>query len=217
MRIGVLGTGIVGKTIGGKLVELGHEVRIGSRSAGGDAATEWVAEAGDGASEGTFADAAAFGEVVFNCTPGMHAAEALGAAGAENLAGKTVVDVSNALDFSGGRPPTLGIVNTTSVGEELQKAFPDARIVKSLNTMNAGIMVDPGAVPGDHVVFVCGDDEGAKDEARALLGEFGWPAERIVDVGGIIGARGTEMWLPLWLELMGSLGTAQFNIAVVKA
>jgi predicted dinucleotide-binding enzyme len=217
MRIGVLGTGTVGKAIGGKLVELGHEVCMGSRTPGGEAATGWVAQAGAGANEGTFSDAAGFGELVFNCTPGMHAAEALEAAGAENLAGKTVVDVSNALDFSGGRPPTLAVCNTTSVGEELQKAFPQARIVKSLNTMNAGIMVDPSAVPGDHVVFVCGDDEGAKDEVRALLGEIGWPTERIVDVGGIIGARGTEMWLPLWLELMGSLGTAQFNIAVVKA
>jgi len=217
MRVGVLGTGMVGKAIGGKLVELGHEVRMGSRSAGGEAATDWVGEMGEGASEGTFADAAGFGELVFNCTPGMHAAEALEAAGAENLAGKVVVDVSNSLDFSAGRPPTLAICNTTSVGEELQKAFPDALIVKSLNTMNAGVMVDPAAVPGDHVVFVCGDDEAAKDEVRALLGEFGWPAERIVDVGGIIGARGTEMWLPLWLELMGALGTAQFNIALVKA
>ena len=217
MRIGVLGTGMVGKAIGGKLVELGHEVCMGSRSPGGEAATAWVAEAGAGANEGTFSDAAGFGELVFNCTPGMHAAEALEAAGAENLAGKVVVDVSNSLDFSQGRPPTLAVCNTTSVGEELQKAFPDARVVKSLNTMNAGVMVDPGAVPGDHVVFVCGDDEAAKDEVRSLLGEFGWPAERIVDVGGIIGARGTEMWLPLWLELMGSLGTAQFNIALVKA
>jgi len=217
MRVGVLGTGMVGKAIGGKLVELGHEVRMGSRSAGGEAATGWVGEMGEGASEGTFADAAGFGELVFNCTPGMHAAEALEAAGAENLAGKVVVDVSNSLDFSAGRPPTLAICNTTSVGEELQKAFPDALIVKSLNTMNAGVMVDPAAVPGDHVVFVCGDDEAAKDEVHALLGEFGWPAERIVDVGGIIGARGTEMWLPLWLELMGALGTAQFNIALVKA
>jgi predicted dinucleotide-binding enzyme len=216
MRIGVLGTGMVGRAIGGKLVELGHEVCMGSRSAGGDAATEWVAQAGEGANEGTFSDAASFGELVFNCTPGLHAREALEAAGAENVAGKVVVDVSNPLDFSQGRPPTLGIVNTTSVGEQLQEAFPDARVVKSLNTMNAGVMVDPASVPGDHVVFVAGDDESAKDEVRALLGEFGWPAERVIDLGGIVGSRGVEMWLPLWLGLMGSLGTAQFNIALVK-
>jgi 8-hydroxy-5-deazaflavin:NADPH oxidoreductase len=217
MRIGVLGTGMVGKAIGSKLVELGHEVKMGSREAGGEAATGWVGEAGEGASEGTFADAAAHGELVFNCTPGMHAREALDAGGAENLAGKIVVDVSNPLDFSKGRPPTLGVCNDTSVGEQLQEAFPDSRIVKSLNTMNAGVMMDPASVPGDHVVFVCGNDEGAKDEVRALLGEIGWPPERIVDLGGIIGARGAEMWLPLWLGLMGSLGTAQFNIALVKA
>ena len=217
MRIGVLGTGMVGKAIGGKLVELGHEVRMGSRTAGGEAATGWVAEAGEGASEGDFADAAAFGELVFNCTPGMHALDALGQAGAENLAGKVLVDVSNSLDFSGGRPPTLAVCNTTSVGEQVQEAFPDARVVKSLNTMNAGVMVDPASVPGDHVAFVAGDDDAAKDEVRSLLGEFGWPAERIIDLGGIVGARGAEMWLPLWLGLMGALGTPQFNLTLVKA
>lgn len=216
MRIGVLGTGMVGKAIASKLVEVGHEVRMGSRTAGGEAATGWAAEAGEAASEGDFADAAAFGELVFNCTPGMHALDALGAAGAENLAGKVVVDVSNPLDFSGGRPPTLAVCNTTSVGEQVQESFPDARVVKSLNTMNAEVMVDPARVPGEHVVFVAGDDESAKDEVRSLLGEFGWPAERVVDLGGIVGARGAEMWLPLWLTLMGSLGTAQFNLALAR-
>jgi 8-hydroxy-5-deazaflavin:NADPH oxidoreductase len=201
MRIGVLGTGMVGRTISGKLEALGHDVRVGSRTAG------------DG--KVVFADAAAHGEVLFNCTAGSGSLDALAAAGEENLAGKLLIDVSNALDFSGGGP-ALFTTSTDSLGERIQAAFPAARVVKALNTMNCTVMVDPGLVPGDHVVFVCGNDDAAKDEARELLGEFGWPAERIVDLGDISAARGTEMYVMLWVLLMRTTGSATFNIAVLS-
>jgi 8-hydroxy-5-deazaflavin:NADPH oxidoreductase len=203
MRIGVLGTGMVGNAIAAKLADLGHEVKIGSR------------EAGEG--KVTFAGAAAFGELVFNCTSGVHSLAALEAAGAENLAGKVLIDVANALDFSAGRPPTLAVANTDSLGEQIQRAFPEAKVVKSLNTMNCEVMVDPAKVPGAHNVFVCGDDAEAKLRVGDLLQSFGWPAESIVDLGGIEAARGPEMYLPLWLRLWGAVGTGHFNIAVVRA
>lgn len=216
MRIGVLGTGMVGKTIGTKLVDLGHEVRMGSRTAGNERATEWVADVGEGASEGDFSAAAEHGELVFNCTAGAASLDALAAAGERNLAGKALVDVANPLDFSQGMPPSLAIANTDSLGERIQASFPAARVVKALNTMNCEVMVDPARVPGDHAVFVCGDDAGAKGEVTELLGAFGWPAGRVIDLGDITAARGAEMYLPLWLRIMGALGTPHFNIAVQR-
>ena len=214
MRIGVLGTGSVGRRIATKLVELEHEVTMGSRSADSEALREWVEGAGPGAAGGTFADAAAAGELLFNCTAGEASLEALAAAGADNLAGKVLVDVSNPLDFSGGMPPTLTVCNDDSLGERIQAAFPEARVVKSLNTVNNQVMTDPGRLPAAHNVFVCGNDADAKASVRELLQAFGWPRESIVDLGEIGAARGTEMYLPLWLRLMGALGTADFNIQV---
>lgn len=216
MRIAVLGTGVVGRTIGSKLVEIGHEVRMGSRRAGNDAAVAWAEEAG-AAGEGSFGDAAGFGEIVFNCTAGGSSLDALAAAGEANLAGKVLIDVANPLDFSAGMPPTLSICNDDSLGERIQATFPEARVVKALNTVNNAVMVEPARVGGDHVVFVCGEDAGAKGEVEELLGSFGWPAERIVDLGGIAAARGTEMYLPLWLTLYGKLGSGDFNIALERA
>jgi 8-hydroxy-5-deazaflavin:NADPH oxidoreductase len=216
MKIGVLGTGMVGQAIATKLAQVGHEVKMGSRESGNEKAVAWAKEAGDSASEGHFADAAAHGELVFNCTAGTASLDALGAAGAENLSGKVLVDVANSLDFSKGMPPSLSVCNTDSLGEQVQREFPEARVVKSLNTVNAGVMTDPGGVSGDHVVFVCGDDDDAKAEVTALLGEFGWPGDRVVDLGGISSARAAEMYLPLWLAMMNSLGTAKFNIALAR-
>ena len=216
MRIGVLGTGMVGKTIATKLVGLRHEVMMGSRTADHEGAAEWVASTDEGASQGTFADAAAFGELVFNCTAGAASLDALGMAGAENLAGKTVVDVSNPLDFSQGMPPSLFVCNTDSLAEQIQRAFPKARVVKSLNTVNCEVMVDPAKVPGEHDVFVCGNDETARAEVVALLESFGWPATSIVDLGDITAARGAEAYLLLWLRLRGALDTGYFNIGVVR-
>jgi predicted dinucleotide-binding enzyme len=214
MRIGVLGTGAVGRRIATKLVELGHEVTMGSRSAESEALAEWVEEAGSGARGGTFADAASTAELVFNCTSGEASLEALAAAGGGNLAGKVLVDVANPLDFSQGMPPTLSVCNDDSLGERIQVAFPEAKVVKALNTMTNQVMTEPGRLPGAHNVFVCGEDPGAKAAVGELLQEFGWAPEQIIDLGGIAAARGTEMYLPLWLCLMGSLGTADFNIQV---
>jgi predicted dinucleotide-binding enzyme len=208
---------MVGQAIGTKLVSLGHEVRMGSREAGNENALAWAAKAGGGASEGSFADAAAHGELVFNCTAGVASLDALAAAGEENLRGKVLVDVANPLDFSQGMPPRLEFCNDDSLGERIQTTFPEARVVKALNTMNCQVMVDPGRVPGEHTVFISGDDDQAKREVARLLEEFGWDAAGIIDLGAITTARGTEMYLPLWLSLYGGLGTGDFNIAVVTA
>jgi len=216
MRIGILGTGMVGRSIATKLVGVGHDVMMGSRTPDNEQAAEWVASTGAGATQGTFRDAAAFGELLFNCTNGAGSLDALGAAAAENLAGKTLIDVANALDFSRGRPPSLFVSNTDSLGEQIQRAFPEARVVKALNTMNCDVMVEPSLVPGEHNVFVCGNDKGAKAEAIELLRSFGWPADAIVDLGDISSARGTEMYVALWLRLWGALGTGHFNIKLVR-
>jgi predicted dinucleotide-binding enzyme len=215
VRIGVLGTGIVGRTVGTKLVALGHEVSMGSRSADNENAAHWAKEAGPEASHGTFADAAAFGDLVFNCTAGLASLDVLRAAGAENLAGKVVVDVSNALDFSQGTPPTVGLGNTDSVGEKLQREFPESRVVKTLNTMNCEVMVDPSTVPGEHDVFLCGNDGAAKADVVSLLESFGWPTDRILDVGDITSARSLAMYVALWLRLWGVAQTPHFNIRLV--
>jgi 8-hydroxy-5-deazaflavin:NADPH oxidoreductase len=172
---------------------------------------------GEGASQGSFVDAAGFGELVINATAGAASLAALEAAGAANLAGKVLVDLANPLDGSQGMPPILSVCNTDSLGEQIQRAFPEARVVKTLNTMNCTVMVDPGVLPGSHTVFVCGDDEEAKAEVRALLAEFGWPAEDMLDLGGISSARGVEMYLPLWIRLWTATGTGQLNIKVVVA
>ena len=216
MKIGILGTGMVGKTIASKLVELGHEVRMGSRAAGNENAVAWATEAGEGASEGAFADAAGFGEIVFNCTAGVASLDALKAAGDTNLAGKLLIDVANPLDFSHGMPPSLSVCNTDSLGERIQRAFPATHVVKALNTVNCDVMVEPARVPGEHIVFVCGNDAEAKEKAVRLLSEFGWRVERVLDLGDITAARSTEMYLPLWLNLMGQLGTLHFNIELAR-
>ena len=200
MRIGMLGTGVAGRTLAGKLSELGHDVKLGSRDP-----------------ERSFEAAAAHGEIIFNATAGTASLEALRAAGAANLAGKVLIDVSNPLDGSAGFPPTLSVCNDDSLAEQIQREFPDARVVKALNTMNADVMVEPAIVPGDHNVFVAGEDDGAKADVMSLLESFGWPRERIMDVGGIRAARGLEMWLPLWISLYQATGTAHLNIAVHRA
>jgi predicted dinucleotide-binding enzyme len=214
MRFGVLGTGMVGRTIAGKLVAVGHEAKMGSREAGNEKALAWVAEAGEGASEGSFADAASFGEVVVNATAGAHSLEALEAAGAENLEGKVLIDIANAL--VGTQPPTLTFSNTDSLGEQIQRRFPDARVVKALNTMNAGVMVAPDSLGETTNAFICGDDAGAKAQVTELLETFGWLSGDIIDLGDISAARGMEMYVILWVRVMGASGTAQFNIRIVK-
>ena len=201
MKYGVLGTGIVGQTLASKLRELGHDVRIGSRQAGEDKVT--------------FADAASFGEVVMNATSGAASLDALAAAGPAALEGKVLIDVANPLVFGGGAP-TLGVCNDDSLGEQVQRACPGARVVKALNTVNAGVMVSPGELPERHNIFICGNDDAAKRQVATLLESFGWPADDIVDLGDITAARGMEMYLALWLRMMGATGTPQFNIRIVR-
>ncbi|MEY2441003.1 MAG: 8-hydroxy-5-deazaflavin:NADPH oxidoreductase [bacterium] len=214
MHIGVLGTGTVGQTLAQALVDRGHEVRMGSRAAGNEKAVTWAEQAGPLASEGSFADAAAFGELAINATAGAASLEALEAAGAEQLAGKVLLDVSNPLDFSRGMPPRLTVCNDDSLAEQLQRTFPEVRVVKALNTVTAAVMVQPDLVPGRHTMFMCGDDDAAKAQVGVLLAELGWSDGSVLDLGDITAARGMEMYLPLWLRLYGASGTAVLNVEV---
>jgi predicted dinucleotide-binding enzyme len=218
MQIGVLGTGGVGRAIATRLVSLGHEVKMGSRTADNENAAEWMSASGEGASQGTFADAAAVGELVFNCTSGSASLAALEQAGADNLSGKVVVDVSNPLAFTEGVPFPTGLFTDTtqSLAERIQDAFPAGRVVKTLNTINSDVQVDPTKLAGEHDVFVAGNDEAAKSEVKTLLESFGWPPERIVDLGDLTGARGMELYVVLWLRLFTTQGTPAVNIHVVR-
>ncbi len=225
MKIAVLGTGMVGQALADRLSGLGHDVTIGTRDPqatlartepdgmGNPPFPAWAADHSD-VSLATFADAAASAELVVNATNGYGALPALEAAGADNLAGKVVVDISNPLDFSQGFPPTLFVKDTDSLAEQLQGAFPQARVVKTLNTLNANLMVDPAALGAESSVFVSGDDADAKRTVTELLQSFGHTD--VIDLGDITTARGSEMLLPIWVRLMGVLGTASFNFRVVR-
>lgn len=216
MDIAILGTGIVGTTIGTRLIQAGHKVRMGSRNAGGEKALAWAKANGANASQGAFAEAAAFGAIAFNCTSGTGSLEALQAAGAANLRGKVLIDVANPLDFSKGMPPSLSICNTDSLAERIQRALPDVKVVKALNTMSAPLMVNPAQLAsGDHSVFLCGNDAGAKEAVTGILkGDFGW--KDVLDLGDISAARGMEMILPVWLRLWGGLKTPIFNFKIAR-
>jgi 8-hydroxy-5-deazaflavin:NADPH oxidoreductase len=228
MRYAVLGTGIVGRTIAAKLTALGQETVIGTRDPeatlartepdgyGNPSFAQWQADHSV-VRLVTFAEGAAWAEAVVNTTAGGASLEALAAAGAGNLAGKVLLDIANPLDFSAGMPPSLNPVNTDSLGERIQRAFPDTRVVKALNTMNCEVMVDPSRVAGEHDVFVSGDDTDAKKHVAELLVSFGWPAASVIDLGDITTARGTEMLLPIWLRLWGALGHADFNFHISGA
>ena len=218
MKIAVLGTGTVGQALAGRLVELGHDVVIGTRDPAAtrgrdDAMSSWL-EAHPGVGLATFADAAAGSEILVNATSGPGAIPALESAGADHLAGKVVIDIANPLDFSAGFPPTLFVKDTDSLGEQIQRAFPGARVVKTLNTLTASLMVNPKDLGADSSVFVSGNDEAAKATVTELLQSFGHTD--VIDLGDISTARGTEMLLPVWLRLMGALGTASFNFKIVR-
>ena len=214
MQLGLFGTGVVGAAIGTKLIELGHAVKMGARSAANEKAAAWAAGQGPRASHGTFADAAAFGEVLFNCTAGQGSLAALEQAGAANLGSKVLVDISNPLDFSRGFPPSLTVCNTDSLAEQLQRAFPAVRVVKTLNTVTNAVMVNPALVPGDHDMFLAGNDLEAKAQVNTILREwFGWSS--VIDLGDLTNARALESYLLLWVRLYGAMQSPLFNIKVV--
>ena len=226
MRFGILGTGVVGKTIAARLTGLGHEVVIGTREPeetmsrtepdayGNPPFGAWQEEHPE-VRLGTFGQAAAHAEMVVNATAGAVSLEALEQAGEDNLNGKIVIDVANPLDFSKGMPPTLSVSNTDSLGEQIQRRFPEAKVVKTLHTMNAYLMVDPAQLAAtDHTVFVSGDDAEAKATVTELLRSFGWTD--IIDLGDITTARGTEMLLPIWVRLFGVLQKPIFNFKIVR-
>jgi predicted dinucleotide-binding enzyme len=214
MKISILGTGVVAQTLADKLDAIGHQVTLGTRDPEATRARDKPVRSE--LALATFADAAASGELVICALSGAGALEALDAAGAERLAGKILIDISNPLDFSKGFPPTLTVCNTDSLGEQIQRRLPATRVVKTLNTVSASIMVDPGQLAGgDHTMFVCGDDADARDQVAGWLREwFGW--KDIVQLAGIANARGTEMYLPMWVRLYGALGTPAFSIKLVR-
>ena len=224
MKIGIIGSGVVGQTIGAKLVERGEDVVLGTRSPDslndkrgfGKSLDDWLKATGNKARVATFADAGSHGEIVINATSGTASLGALRLAGEQNLRGKILIDISNPLDFSKGVPPTLTVCNTDSVGEQIQRAFPDAKVVKTLNTTNVNVMVDPGQVAGgDHDIFVSGNDAAAKARVTELLRQwFGW--RNVIDLGDITTARGVEMILPIWLRLWGALGSPMFNFKIAR-
>lgn len=226
MRVGILGTGVVGRAIGARLVELGHDVMIGTRDVAKTLAIAEPDRMGNPPFKtwqqknpkvklGTFTQAAANGELVVNATSGTASLDALRQAGEANLGSKVLIDISNPLDFSKGMPPTLAVSNTDSVAELIQRTFPRAKVVKTLNTVNAYLMVGPGQLAGaDHTIFLSGNDAAAKTQVAGLLKSFGW--RDILDLGDITTARGVEMYLPMWLRLWSSLQNPMFNVKVIR-
>ncbi|MGY0217522.1 NADPH-dependent F420 reductase [Endozoicomonadaceae bacterium StTr2] len=223
MDIAVLGTGMVGRSLAVKLAETGHTVVMGTRSVDTTLAvtevdamgnlpfTQWCENRQDIALK-SFAAAAAAADILFLATSGAASQAVLDSIGAELLDGKVIVDVSNYLEFTGPDPlPALKLVNITSLGEELQKAFPKARIVKTLNHVEHSLMVNPGMIEGNHNVFMSGDSEAAKTQVKQLLNSFGWKQEQIIDLGDIVYARAMEMHLILWCRMYQMLGTGNFN------
>jgi predicted dinucleotide-binding enzyme len=212
MKIGILGTGMVGETLGTKFLQLGHQVKMGSRTANNESAVKWANSSGTNASQGTFADAASFGEMAFICLKGAVFLDVAKSLGPNALDGKVVVDVSNPLEFSSGTL-TLSICNNNSLGEEVQKALPSAKVVKSFNTVNCEVMVDP-AKGGHPTMFVCGNDAEAKKKFSDLIKTLGW--RDIIDIGDITKSRGTEALMHLWMNLYQSFGTPHFGWKIVR-
>lgn len=231
MKITVLGTGLVGRLLAAKLDDLGHDVVIGIRDPQATLARDewtktgnvdtppyahWQAKHPD-VKLLRFPECGAHGELVLNATGGAASLEALARVGAQNLAGKVLLDLALPLDFTDGFPPTLTVANTDSLGEQIQRAHHDAKVVKSLTSVFCQVMVDPSRIPGQHSIFVAGDDPDAKQTVRGLLESFGWPAGKIIDLGGITAARAVEMYSRLYFTLVGALGTFELNIDVVRA
>ncbi len=227
MKISVMGTGMVGRALAGRLAEVGHEVVVGTRDPAATMARTGVDAMGTGSYRQwqaahtavrlvPAAEAGAGAELLVNATSGLASVDALRGAGLDQRPGLVVMDVANALQFEGGAP-RLAVAGPDSLGERIQRAFPRARVVKTLHTMNCEVMARPDRVPGDHVVFVAGEDAEAKRTVSGLLGDLGWKAANVVDLGGIATARSTEMVMPLWLDLARALGTSDFNLQINRA
>ncbi len=229
-KIAIMGTGGVGQAYASKFISLGYEVMMGTRSVseklantakdgyGNPPFSEWYS-ANKAVKLRTFEEAALFGELILNATMGAASIAALKMANEKSLNGKILIDVANPLDFSKGMPPSLlpELSNTNSLGEEIQKTFPDVKVVKTLNTMWNGLMVNPTMLNGgDHTVFMCGNSAEAKEKVKDILKSFGWPEKSILDLGDISSARGTEMYLPLWLRIFGATNSGAFNIKIVS-
>lgn len=229
MKVAVIGTGAVGQAMSKKILELGHEVFLGTRdpqqSLNRKETDQWGTKGIGAWIENypqvqlmSFKEATKKGsDLIIFAMNGMAALDVLKNIGSEILGDKLMIDISNPLDFSQGFPPSLSVCNTESLGEQIQKAFPQLKVVKALNTLSHPLMANPGAIEGDHNLFICGNDAAAKEKVTGLLGDFGWKKENIIDLGDISNARGTEMVLPLWVRLMGKFQSPMFNFHVVKA
>lgn len=207
MKIAVIGTGSAGRALAAGLRRIGHDVVTGTR----DPEVTALREEWDGGALASYADAAVGADLVVNATGGQVSLEALAQV---DLDGKVLLDIANPLDFSAGFPPTLSVKDTDSLAEQIQRAHPSTRVVKSLNTVNGAVMVDPGRLPEPTTIFVAGDDADARALVRSLLVELGWTD--VVEFDSLDASRGLEMWLPLWVRLMGALGTADFNLKLVR-
>jgi predicted dinucleotide-binding enzyme len=227
-KIAVIGTGTVGQTFATRLVALGYEVLMGTRNVSeklgqpakgqGPSFKEWN-DANPQVKLVTFADAAKEAELIINVTQGGASINAMKLCGEKNLEGKVIMDVANPLDFSRGAPPHLipELSNINSLGEEIQKTFPKSMVVKTLNTMWCGIMVNPKMVGnGDHTNYICGDNQQAKEKVTGLLKQFGWDQKNILDLGPISSARGTEAVLPVWLRIWTATQNGAFNFKIVS-
>jgi len=228
MKISILGTGIVGQTLAARLVELEHEVFMGTRDRKrslertdplpmtGRTLKDWISEK-QAVELVSFEDLPGDTELFINATPGEVSFDALSRVGKMKLKDRVILDVANPLDFTKGMPPALTICNVDSLAERIQSEFPDSRVVKGLNTMNAKVMVNPESIHGEHNVFLSGNNGDAKKLVASLLNEMGWTDRKIIDLGDITTARGTEMLLPLWLRLYGAFGNADFNFHIARA
>ena len=211
MRIAVIGTGMVGRTLAAGLARIGHDVVVGTRDPDATRARdEWH---DSDLQLVRYADAGTNADLVINATNGAGSLAALQEVGAGALAGKVVLDMSNPLDTTRGFPPSLFVVNTDSLAEQLQRAFPEARVVKAFNTVTVAVTVDPSRAGGDSTAFVAGNDPQARSTVVALARELGW--QDVLELGDLSAARAMEMYLPLWLRLFRTVGTPMVNVKVV--
>ncbi|HYK93288.1 MAG TPA: NAD(P)-binding domain-containing protein [Thermoplasmata archaeon] len=215
MRVGVLGSGDVGRTLATGFAGAGHDVCIGSRSAANAELAAWKKSSGAKVSIGTFRDAAAHGEVVVLATLGSVVDSVIDLAGADEFRGKLVLDATNALDFSHGMPPGLFVGTTDSLGERIQRRLPEAHVVKCFNTVPHVLMVHPKLKNAPLEMLICGNDASAKKRTTEILQSLGWTGA--IDVGGIESARWLEALVPLWVRVGATLGTFGHAFVVARS